>query len=578
MDWKKIRSQKYVWYYGGIFLLYMLVSIWIYAVNDGNYPIETCFVRYGGTLFVVVLCHYLFYVRKIRPRWRLWIKIGIVLIAEGLASILAVKLFAITGILKGFSKRYVLLAWILLSIAFIIYLYMKQIIDDNKALALTVFLMGSLFTFTLPVTSGIAWDDQTHYQKVLQIANLGETSFSRADELVITQVYNGGVSALFETGAYGKFKKEINSLYKQNERTQIPYEPVQIGVAITYLPMVFFVLIGRGLSLPYTLLFMFGKWANVILYSVLIYIAFKQLKSGKLIVFFISMFPTTLFLMANYAYDTWGIGWTILGFSYFIGALQDDTVKIGYQTIIKMSITFLLGYSAKPIYFCLILLLLCVKREKLAEGISILKYRMIVIMLTLMVLFSFVAPFLMSGTGGNDMRGGTDVDSARQIAYILANPLEYTHTLLHFLKDYWSVSGMPVYISHFAYLGIYMNGFYFVFIFSIMVILLDKAKCDVKITSIGNRIWAFFLAFSASVFVATALYVAYTPVGLGTVNGCQPRYLLPILFVTHYFIGDYRLIKPFDRFINRKILLICTVLVYVVYASYGLCTLCINLY
>ena len=31
------------------------------------------------------------------------------------------------------------------------------------------------------------------------------------------------------------------------------------------------------------------------------------------------------------------------------------------------------------------------------------------------------------------------------------------------------------------------------------------------------------------VLVATALYVSFTPVGLATVNGCQTRYVIPVL-------------------------------------------------
>lgn len=577
MNWKEIKNQAYMWYYAGILLIFIFVTVWIYLVNDGNYPMEICFVRYGGALVFGILCHYIFFVRGIRPRWKIFIKIGTVLAIEGIVSALAVKVLAVAGILEGFSKRYMLLIWILLIIAFVMYLFMKQKLNDSKTLALIVFLMGTLFAFSFPATTGISWDDQIHYQRALQISRLGNTKYSKADKELIVKAYFGGAPELFQTGEYGEFQKKIGKLYKSMKKTSLSYENLQIGVAIAYLPSAIFLIIARGFSLPYVLVFLIGRWANVVLYSLLIYQALKQLKSGKLIIFMISMFPTTLFLLGNYSYDTWGIGWTILGFSYFIGVLQNESARIGYGAIIKICLLLILGYSAKPIYFCLILLLMCVKKDKLQENLSMTKYRLIVMFTTIFVMLSFVAPFLLNGAGGNDMRGGLDVDSMQQIKYILMNPLEYTHILLTFLKSYWSGYNAPYYISSFAYLG-NVGSFCFIFWFSIMIIFLDKAKCDIKITVVTNRIWALFLVFSASVFVATSMYIAFTPVSAGEINGCQPRYLLPILFVTNYFIGDYRLIAPIDKFVNRKVLLMGVVLIYVTYASYGLCRLCINLY
>ena len=47
----------------------------------------------------------------------------------------------------------------------------------------------------------------------------------------------------------------------------------------------------------------------------------------------------------------------------------------------------------------------------------------------------------------------------------------------------------------------------------------------------------FFSAAVCVVLVATALYISFTAVGADYIAGCQPRYLLPLLFPTAYFIG-----------------------------------------
>jgi uncharacterized membrane protein len=47
--------------------------------------------------------------------------------------------------------------------------------------------------------------------------------------------------------------------------------------------------------------------------------------------------------------------------------------------------------------------------------------------------------------------------------------------------------------------------------------------------------------------MATSLYVAFTPVGSGTVNGCQYRYIVPILMLFSLFIGSGRMELKFNR-------------------------------
>ena len=58
------------------------------------------------------------------------------------------------------------------------------------------------------------------------------------------------------------------------------------------------------------------------------------------------------------------------------------------------------------------------------------------------------------------------------------------------------------------------------------------------------------------ILVATALYVSFTPVGLGTVNGCQSRYLLPLLVPCLSFILNQSRLVFGD---SKRFILICLV-------------------
>ena len=61
------------------------------------------------------------------------------------------------------------------------------------------------------------------------------------------------------------------------------------------------------------------------------------------------------------------------------------------------------------------------------------------------------------------------------------------------------------------------------------------------------RGWAHLVLFGTVVLVATSLYVGFTPVRLATINGCQPRYLLPILFPSIYLLGSGKIQNNMDR-------------------------------
>ena len=60
----------------------------------------------------------------------------------------------------------------------------------------------------------------------------------------------------------------------------------------------------------------------------------------------------------------------------------------------------------------------------------------------------------------------------------------------------------------------------------------------------GNLLHRLVMAASVVVtlaVVASALYVSFTPVGHYTVNGCQWRYILPVLFPGLYVIGSAKI-------------------------------------
>ena len=63
------------------------------------------------------------------------------------------------------------------------------------------------------------------------------------------------------------------------------------------------------------------------------------------------------------------------------------------------------------------------------------------------------------------------------------------------------------------------------------------------------RVLWMFVLFGTACLVATSMYIAFTPVGMGTINGCQPRYMLPLFFPAMMLLG----VMGTDNQANRTI-------------------------
>ena len=90
------------------------------------------------------------------------------------------------------------------------------------------------------------------------------------------------------------------------------------------------------------------------------------------------------------------------------------------------------------------------------------------------------------------------------------------------------------YLSFFAYLG-KGNNFTLPLLTIVVTAFLDRNMTDNKY--ILFKFVTYIDIFVSIVLVVTALYVSFTPVGYNTVNGCQPRYLLPLMFPFYIFLA-----------------------------------------
>lgn len=422
----------------------------------------------------------------------------------------------------------------------------KVIADKPEQLFLLISLItGSLFSFALPINTNISWDDQTHYYWAVEQSYFDSVRFTGADNFMI----NISLPKTFSIEEIEIQKDTINKEYNIGYISNLKKSPrsyLKIYSRVGHLPSAIFLFIGRALGLPFSIIFILGRWANLLVFSVVVCFAIKKLKSGKMIMSVIALFPTSLFLASNYSYDYWITCFIMLGMAYFISEIQQPNKPITLKETIIMIGSFVIGLGPKPIYFPVLLLPFLLEKRKFKSYIFYKKYRTALVLSILFVLASFMLPFIISGGGTGDLRGGLQVNPSNQVKFILSNPLKYSYILINFLKDYLSFDLSKDYMVFFAYLG-YGKYHMLLLITLFIVVFTDKNEFDSKSNRLKIKLSIISVFFLSIILVATALYVSFTPVAQYTIAGVQPRYLIPLLFPLLSVIGSDKIINKINR-------------------------------
>ena len=105
----------------------------------------------------------------------------------------------------------------------------------------------------------------------------------------------------------------------------------------------------------------------------------------------------------------------------------------------------------------------------------------------------------------------------------------------------------------------------------LLMAIFDKGEVDSKAYPVYLRICIVAISIGIVVMCATALYIAYTPVGENTIAGCQPRYVLPVIYpLAAVIFGRGINIKPLNKLIIRDALAVCVVGIYMIILYLGI--------
>lgn len=427
--------------------------------------------------------------------------------------------------------------WSLVAASFLILLGVATALGTAVKFKHTVLLTG-LAVGTLMATHSplnfVSWDESIHYR--------------RTDMQSLHGVVNQPVRDVFWrahvlTNSYSIIEQDqINAFFDhQPAPTDLIKKPTSGSRLdavfhwyreVGYTPAAAGLLLGRALGLPNHEVFKAGRLFNAVIYAIVIFLAVRVTPVGKLTFAAIGLLPTAIFLSAHYSYDPWITSWSLLGLALFLKAATQGNAGLSILQKAALIGAPFIAVGPKPIYCLAILLPLLLPANVFQSKQERRYFQIAVILAFLYSLSSFMLSFLIDGPGRGDSRGGAGVNSTEQVAYVLSNPAQYTKDLISFMVHYLNPMNMQGLAVDYSGLGSFQG---FGVIISIIAAcwLIDTMTSGKDysplLSSVAIRSFLILASVATVALIASALYVAFTPVGSHWIQGVQPRYLIPIL-------------------------------------------------
>ena len=411
-------------------------------------------------------------------------------------------------------------------------------------------IIGSTLIMASPNISILTWDDGTHYSRTISLADFADEKGYAADDMVLYEsIYTESEKDQYAKDYRIEYDKKVNESFAKREEGTL-YRDFGI-YSICYIPEASGIILGRAINLPFTWIIKLAKFFNLLFYSIVIYFAIRKLRFGKVLVATLALIPTIIYMASNFSYDPWVTCFMTYGFCSFFGFLQNREKRVSKKDMIFMLSAFVLGCIPKAIYFVIMFPLFLMPKTSFNSRKEYKEYLFWLLMSGLFLISTFLIPTLISGVGTGDQRGGTDVNSTGQIKFILTNPGTFLSVMINFLSEYLFIGNSSEFTVLFGWLGKGFIGRQATFIVCILVAILDREGIKSKNISM---ILVTVISFIANIFlIATVLYISYTPVGYYTINGCQYRYLLPILFPLLYVIFPDRIHNKLNKSLFNSI-------------------------
>lgn len=440
-------------------------------------------------------------------------------------------------------KRYAAMVYYILALGIYIFLFIRidAIALPKLALYMIAILMGTIFityvqkdyiknmilvSSTFGVVFAISTDMNHPYDEIrhfISAFNVSVGNFNFEEFKMDEQLKEIPLDSNYMQINQFFAKNYDTRLEEQTDNESFLYTPAPYSFII-YLFSSFGIFLANILGGSLADIYITGRIFNLVFYTILAVITLKILPYKKQIFSAILMIPMIICLAASYSIDGVCVGLVSIFIAYCL-KVYDSKKVLTLKDVIKLGICFALLLLAKSMaYICVALIFLILPLKETIKKNKKYIPIMLIIAVIACVCMVFGISYVKETKVVDDPRGGSDV--SEQIEYCLSNPLKIIQILgWHTVKTLFAPNWLAV-TNSVALFGEYST---LMFIFLITLLIYVAILDDSKKFKVKEKI-IFAISFLA-VFGMTSivLYLNFTKVGSGTINGYQARYLFPIL-------------------------------------------------
>ena len=329
-----------------------------------------------------------------------------------------------------------------------------------------------------------------------------------------------------------------------------------------YLPQIFGVTLGRIAGLNGVQILVMGRVFALLWYCFVMFWALRLIPFGKMTLFVIGMLPMTIQQVVSYSYDSVFFGAIFLLISYLLYLIYEKE-KVGINDFVLLTIISITIATIKFIYLPIIGLAIFIPKEKFNGLAKKIKAAVLIISISvisiLVTQLSFIQTTLVTEESG--------VTSGKiSLASCIANPLStiavFYRTIERLLSEYlFQMIGSPL-----GWLEINIPSI--IIIALILLLFLSVIQKDTEKINVSWKLRGFSICVfgGISLLIVAALYLDWTSLGSGVVEGVQGRYFAPMLplIVLIFNNSNFVLKRSIDYYIMLfTVYLNCMVVFYV---------------
>ncbi len=418
----------------------------------------------------------------------------------------------------------------------------------EKVFILLSIAIGICYVFIVPIYRG--HDEHAHFFRAYEISK-GVLNTKIDNNMSLTQIPKAFEDITKESGKYCNethYKEVIDFLKtetKENENITENGCYMAVYSPIPYIPQALTISILDIITDNVAVIFYGARLVNLLVAILILYFAMKIIPFGKIIIFLITITPTTMTQISSLSPDATTITSCILFISYLIKLIYEKR-KITKKEVSYITILGIIVSLCKIVYIPFIALVLLIPKDRYENKK---KYWT---SLGIMFIVPIILNLIWLAIAGQHLALIDNNKASSQTANILSNIPEYIRVALYSVQHEFGNLISELFGGKLLHNDLVNNGMIvtlpMIIIFVLEILLDDELKEKLEF---NFKILLGIILFIITGLIATSLYVQWSPLKWFFINGIQGRYFIPLLLPLTILLGQNKMVEKKGK-INLK--------------------------